>query len=123
MAEYPHCNMQVVHAPGECYYCDKFPHLQRAREASGGPFTPNESNGWSGNVAAPQGAVHTHMGFSYIVGSGPEGVIETPFDDPNKPCEINFKRGWFCTRGVHATGPCALVPKWWNISGVRAMKK
>lgn len=24
-------------------------------------------------------------------------------------------RGWHCTRFVHYSGPCALVPKWWNL--------
>lgn len=25
--------------------------------------------------------------------------------------------GWYCKRPVHIDGPCALVPKWWNIPG------
>lgn len=68
---YPHCNAEVLHAPGRCVYCDAFPERQRMREAGGGGFTPDEANGWSGNTAAPAGQEHTHMGVSYI----PEGLI------------------------------------------------
>lgn len=64
----PHCNQDVIHAPGECYYCDKVPELQRIRQASGTPFTPNESNGWSGNVAVKAGERHQHLGVPYVVG-------------------------------------------------------
>lgn len=30
------------------------------------------------------------------------------------PCVRRFRRGWYCTRTRH-TGPCALVPRWWNL--------
>lgn len=30
-------------------------------------------------------------------------------------CHINAKPGWYCTRPFHLDGPCALVPKWWNL--------
>lgn len=29
-----------------------------------------------------------------------------------------YKRGWKCIRGSHALGPCALVPRWWNLWGM-----
>lgn len=63
---YPHCNSEVLHAPGRCVYCDHFPERQMMREAGGTPFTPDESNGWSGNTAAPAGKPHTHMGSTGI---------------------------------------------------------
>lgn len=25
--------------------------------------------------------------------------------------------GWYCTRGLHLDGPCALLPRWWNLPG------
>lgn len=49
--QYPHCNTEVLHAPGVCDYCDHYPDRQAARAASGGAFTPPEANGWYGNVA------------------------------------------------------------------------
>lgn len=69
--EFPHCNPEVLHAPGECYYCDCYPKRQAARSESGPPFTPNEVNGWSGNVAVKPGQIHEHMGARFMVGGGP----------------------------------------------------
>lgn len=63
--EAPHCNTEVLHAPGQCYYCDHYPDRQSARAASGGSFTPPEANGWSGNVAVKSGEIHEHMGARY----------------------------------------------------------
>jgi hypothetical protein len=54
MAEMPHCNSEVLHAPGTCVYCDEFPERQAMRSASNTPFTPAEANGWGGNVAQPK---------------------------------------------------------------------
>jgi hypothetical protein len=31
LGQLPHCDQRVLHAPGECDYCDKSPHLQAAR--------------------------------------------------------------------------------------------
>jgi hypothetical protein len=45
-AEFPHCNSDVLHAPGTCHYCDDYPDRQALRAAGGTPFTPAESNGW-----------------------------------------------------------------------------
>lgn len=28
----PHCDMKVLHAPGECEYCDHYPHYQALRD-------------------------------------------------------------------------------------------
>lgn len=53
-APYPHCNTEVLHAPGTCAYCDEFPDRQAQRVASNTPFTPAEANGWYGNVAQPK---------------------------------------------------------------------
>jgi hypothetical protein len=50
---FPHCNSEVLHAPGMCKYCDMFPDRQAMRSASRTPFTPYSSNGWPGNVAVP----------------------------------------------------------------------
>jgi hypothetical protein len=39
MAEMPHCDQRVLHAPGECEYCDAYPEWQRARVMWGIAFT------------------------------------------------------------------------------------
>lgn len=71
MATMPHCDSRVLHAPGECEYCDKYPEWQRAREMWGIAFTghrpedgelpcPSEVqrdldtiNAWHGNRPSP----------------------------------------------------------------------
>lgn len=35
----PHCDQRVLHAPGECEYCDEYPELQDARELWGINYT------------------------------------------------------------------------------------
>lgn len=60
--EYPHCNTEVLHAPGTCQYCDLYPDRQAMRSASGTPFTPAEANGWYGNVAQPSAKPAAHPG-------------------------------------------------------------
>lgn len=39
MAEFPHCDANVLHAPGMCTYCDMFPELQQARVDANVNFT------------------------------------------------------------------------------------
>lgn len=36
---FPHCDSRVLHKPGECTYCDKYPEWQELREAWGINFT------------------------------------------------------------------------------------
>ena len=66
-AAYPHCDSAVLHAPGECIYCDRYPDSQNQRIESHVNFTghydtdksicPSELsrpldtiNKWGGNV-------------------------------------------------------------------------
>lgn len=53
VARHPHCNPEVLHAPGICVFCDLYPERQKTRAAGNTPFTPAASNGWGGNVAVP----------------------------------------------------------------------
>lgn len=32
-------------------------------------------------------------------------------------CKRKMKKGWYCVRTQHDSGPCALRPRWWNIAG------
>ena len=40
--QFPHCDQRVLHAPGECDYCDKHPDWQFLRIAWGIAFTGYE---------------------------------------------------------------------------------
>lgn len=67
IAQFPHCDQAVLHAPGECSYCDSHPDWQELREVWNINYTghndpqktpcPAEArrpvgviNRWSGNV-------------------------------------------------------------------------
>ncbi len=68
---FPHCDQRVLHAPGECKYCDELPVWQALRTAWGICFTGYEPEAgelpcpadharpgglceaWSGNKATP----------------------------------------------------------------------
>jgi hypothetical protein len=68
--QFPHCDQRVLHAPGECEFCDKHPVWQALRLGWGIAFTGYEPDGkelpdpatyargetlnaWQGNVAKP----------------------------------------------------------------------
>lgn len=70
-APFPHCDSQVLHAPGKCEYCDEYPLMQQDRRRSSVNFTgendpdkkqcPAEArralaiiNKWGGNVPKPR---------------------------------------------------------------------
>lgn len=73
--QFPHCDSRVLHAPGECEYCDRHPEWQLLRMAWGIAFTGYEPeteknelpdpatvarplsiiNRWGGNVAKLKG--------------------------------------------------------------------
>ena len=67
---FPHCDQRILHAPGECMYCDERPEWQALRVAWGIAFTGWIPDGnelpcpadyargdnhklWMGNVAKP----------------------------------------------------------------------
>jgi hypothetical protein len=45
MAQFPHCDSNVIHAPGECKFCDMHPELQERRAKSGVNFTGHHEEG------------------------------------------------------------------------------
>ena len=42
MVQFPHCDQRVLHAPGECEFCDEQPMWQYLRQAWGIAFTGYE---------------------------------------------------------------------------------
>jgi hypothetical protein len=71
IGQYPHCDQRILHAPGECEFCDKHPEWQSLRRGWGIAFTgyePEEKelpdpatfargdviNRWHGNIAQPK---------------------------------------------------------------------
>lgn len=75
--KFPHCDMNVLHAPGDCVYCDLYPELQNERIEKGINFTGMSSprkdedpatqkrpldviNRWGGNVPVTQEDLDRH---------------------------------------------------------------
>lgn len=88
--QFPHCDQRILHAPGECRYCDEHPEWQALRRAWGINFTGHDEPGtitlcpadiarpagssndhrlWGGNAAEPyaQGGI-IQPGQTYVVG-------------------------------------------------------
>lgn len=42
MSTMPHCDSRVLHAPGECEYCDRYPAWQEYRQLARIAFTGHE---------------------------------------------------------------------------------
>jgi hypothetical protein len=47
IAQYPHCDQRVLHAPGECRYCDEHPDWQELRRTWNINFTGKKEPGKS----------------------------------------------------------------------------
>lgn len=79
---FPHCDPRILHAPGECKFCDVYPNWQELRQYWGIAFTGYEPEGtelpdpathvrgdnankWQGNIATP---LHNHLGGSDVSG-------------------------------------------------------
>lgn len=115
MRTYPHCDSRVLHAPGECEYCDRYAaDLQAQRIDQRINFTGYEDpdllpdpatqarpvetiNKWGGNVPVPEGAVTEPDWFGY----------EIPIKE--RQCQVP-PRGWYCTIPAGHDGPCAAWP-------------
>lgn len=46
MAPYPHCDQEVLHAPGECEFCDQYADFQGQRLVDGVNFTGHSDPGF-----------------------------------------------------------------------------
>lgn len=42
--QFPHCDQRILHAPGECQYCDMHPEWQELRQAWGIAFTGSQQS-------------------------------------------------------------------------------
>lgn len=71
--QYPHCNTEVLHAPGQCKYCDKYPDWQQVRIKKGEPFANDDDTMWHGNVAKPEYNVQLDESWPYTFGEFDDG--------------------------------------------------
>ena|SRR6266568_950504 len=85
LSQFPHCDQKILHAPGECQYCDEHNEWQALRLAWGIAFTnyqPEEGelpcpanhargdkcNFWYGNIARPSKKMVDQPGSSSSIG-------------------------------------------------------
>jgi hypothetical protein len=61
ISQFPHCDQRVLHAPGECEFCDKHADWQALRQAWGIAFSGWEPDGnelpCPANKARPQATI------------------------------------------------------------------
>jgi hypothetical protein len=50
---FPHCDSRILHAPGECAYCDHYPEWQELRVHWGIAFTGHIPDVDSGGMLCP----------------------------------------------------------------------
>jgi hypothetical protein len=102
--QFPHCDARVLHAPGECRFCDLHPEWQQLRKAWMIAFTGHEPaeeelpcpadydrppgsvsdhRRWAGNVATTQQPVN-ETGASRLMYSF-EGLGDLPFEVVEEP--------------------------------------
>ncbi len=71
---YPHCDQNVLHAPGECRYCDMYPDRQRERVDQKINFTGQsdpEKAVCPAEVVRPASTIHQWGGYRPVKSTEP----------------------------------------------------
>jgi hypothetical protein len=102
IGQYPHCDQRILHAPGECEFCDHHPESQALRRDWGICFTGYTPDGTELPCPADHARGEKHTAWAGNKASN---------DGKSAWCgESKTFPGYFCTRPYHEEGPCALVP-------------
>ncbi len=86
--QFPHCEARILHAPGECEYCDLHPDWQELRRVWGIAFTGEPATGVDGYKQLPcpadynRGNRHTGWGGNVARMPLPDNWHELMVDDP-----------------------------------------
>lgn len=70
-AQMPHCDQSVLHAPGECKYCDMHPDWQALRVIWGVSFTGQTTRVSGAKVSCPSDYVRGVGGAHFWPGNRP----------------------------------------------------
>lgn len=98
----PHCDERVLHAPGECVFCDAHPAVQKAREFAGVNFTGHTD---PDKAPCPSDAVRGVAGAHVWGGNHPATMYSDGSLEPSVP-EPFWVRRWF--RSKPACYECSL---------------
>ncbi len=92
-ATFPHCDSSVLHAPGECAYCDRHPEWQWLRGAWGIAFTGHVPEG--GTQPCPSDARRGTGAAHSWPGNQPAPTYDHEHPCPSKHCiEALRSRGY-----------------------------
>lgn len=104
---YPHCDTRVLHAPGECEYCDQCPDAQAQRIQCGVAFSGHEPEGDEIPCPADAAVANGERGdYNRWPGNTPEGY-------PPLVKVHDVPLGWECSLPETHEGPCAARPTGW----------
>lgn len=88
LVQFPHCDQRVLHAPGECEYCDRHPDWQELRQVWGIAFTGHPptcgEDSWTKQLPCPAdynrppGAGNDHRRWAGNVATTATPVNENP---------------------------------------------
>jgi hypothetical protein len=101
---FPHCDSRILHAPGECAYCDSQPEWQELRQAWGIAFTGRQPDGaWislpcAADAARPARAGNDHRRWG---GNKPTSAA----GDPSWPAETAASRALYGDKGGRQPWP------------------
>lgn len=96
-APFPHCDSNVLHAPGQCVYCDEYPAMQEERRLDGVNFTGQTNPDLKPCPAVSARSLDTIEKWSGNVAKKPperkqEGWTQPPGAYKGYPAYLNFKR-------------------------------
>lgn len=92
--QFPHCDARVLHAPGECEYCDRHADWQELRQAWGIAFTGHSPNPVSANDDEGPDAAHGRSYSFGWVGLPPDVLLPCPADFARPPGSGSDHRRW-----------------------------
>lgn len=100
----PHCDQMVLHAPGECRFCDALPLWQQLRETWGIAFTGHDPS--TGQVPCPADVRRGRGGAHAWAGNRPSEV------DPGPPGP--HPRAGFGPAGTEPQRSFPVQSPWWS---------
>lgn len=122
--QFPHCDARVLHAPGECRFCDMHKDWQDLRVTWNIAFTGHQPE--AGQKPCPSDEARNLAGAHVWAGNVPQprhrplvswaGVLDSEWVDATQKWlsdEGVCKRapeGWACSRDDGHDGPCAAWP-------------
>lgn len=110
IVQFPHCDSRVLHAPGECEFCDRHPDWQELRKSWGIAFTGHQPQGVLPQCGRPMRETFPGYGSPDILCRQPAGhegechpypawdILPCPADFARPEDALNDHRKWHGNR-------------------------